>query len=100
MTAKRRVSRSKTKALCRSSRAAAMPPRKLTAPSVSIASAIRSKTFLSRQRLAAHCDKIRQALPQFPRRHSDDWYALLDQAMSPDPSLLSRNDFVVVGVSV
>jgi hypothetical protein len=42
--------------------------------------------LLPLQGLAAHCYEIRQARPQLPRRHFDDWHALLDQVMSPDPS--------------
>src|SRR5262249_12667758 len=37
-------------------------------------------------RLAAHRHALRQACPQLSCRYLDDWHALLDQAMSPDPN--------------
>src|SRR6476660_9695191 len=98
MTAKKRGNRSKMRAPCQSSPAAATPLRKPTAPNASTASDTKSKTSSPRQRLAAHRHALRQACPQLSCRYLDDWHAQLDQAMSPDPSyFLGTLDVLISG---
>ncbi len=85
-TAKKYASRSRTKALCRSSRTAAAPPRKPIAPSASTGGDTNRKLLLLHQGLAAHRNPPRQACPQLPSRRYTRRRTLLDQIVSLDPS--------------